>query len=335
MSADADRPSTSAEGRSAGITRNQLLRGAAASVPALMLGGAARDALAAGGPEALAAATSLRGMNVVMFITDQERAIQHFPKGWAEKNLPGLQRLKRNGLVFENAFTNACMCSPSRATLLTGFMPSQHQVRYTLESDMPAAQYPQVELSTGLKNIASVMASVGYNVVWKGKFHLTKAPIDAQGNELWSPADLAKYGFARWNPADAGANQNLSEGGGNPQPTGEGDNDARYMTADGDAVARAGGRAGVPELGRGEGAAVLPRRVARQPARRPLLPEELRQLRLPGRRPERPDRAAGDRRREPVAQADRAGLVQAHHGPERRAAAPVQAARLPELLRAT
>jgi arylsulfatase A-like enzyme len=166
--------------------------------------------------------------------TDQERAIQHFPKGWAERNLPGLQRLKRNGLVFENAFTNACMCSPSRATLLTGFMPSQHQVRYTLESDMPAAQYPQVELSTGLKNIASVMASVGYNVVWKGKFHLTKAPTDAQGDELWSPADLAKYGFARWNPKDSGANQDLDEGGGNPLPTGEGDNDERYMTAAGD-----------------------------------------------------------------------------------------------------
>ncbi|HYR08978.1 MAG TPA: hypothetical protein VEQ60_14450, partial [Longimicrobium sp.] len=33
-----------------------------------------------------AAGRSMAGMNVVMFITDQDRAIQHFPKGWAEEN---------------------------------------------------------------------------------------------------------------------------------------------------------------------------------------------------------------------------------------------------------
>ena len=52
---------------------------------------------------------SLKGMNVILFITDQERAIQHFPSGWAKKNLPGLTRLQRNGVTFANAFTNACI----------------------------------------------------------------------------------------------------------------------------------------------------------------------------------------------------------------------------------
>jgi choline-sulfatase len=33
------------------------------------------------------------GMNIVVFISDQERAIQHFPRGWAQRNLPGLTRL--------------------------------------------------------------------------------------------------------------------------------------------------------------------------------------------------------------------------------------------------
>ncbi|MFM9140025.1 MAG: sulfatase-like hydrolase/transferase [Solirubrobacterales bacterium] len=128
------------------VTREQLLKGAAASLPTVLLSGAARDALAAGGPEAHAAASSLKGKNVVMFITDQEATLRHFPKGWAKKNLPGAQRLIRNGLEFKNAFTNSCMCSPSRATLLTGYLPAQHGVRYTLESDMPPEEYPQVEL---------------------------------------------------------------------------------------------------------------------------------------------------------------------------------------------
>jgi len=32
---------------------------------------------------------NLKGMNVLVFLTDQQRAIQHFPRGWAKKNLPG------------------------------------------------------------------------------------------------------------------------------------------------------------------------------------------------------------------------------------------------------
>jgi hypothetical protein len=62
---------------------------------------------------------------VVLFLTDQERAVQHFPPGWVEANLPGFTRLKKNGLSFTRAFTNACMCTPARTTLLTGYLPAQ------------------------------------------------------------------------------------------------------------------------------------------------------------------------------------------------------------------
>jgi len=41
-------------------------------------------------------------MNIVMFISDQERAIQHFPRNWARRHLPGFTRLQRHGLMFEN-----------------------------------------------------------------------------------------------------------------------------------------------------------------------------------------------------------------------------------------
>ncbi len=119
------------------------------------------------------------GKNVVLFITDQERAIQHFPVNWERGNLPGLTRLKRNGLSFERAFTDACMCSPARSTLMTGYFTAQHGVKYTLEEDMPARSYPQV-------------------------------------------------GFARWNPPDAGANQDPDQAGG-----GYADNDGRFMNDNG------------------------------------------------------------------------------------------------------
>lgn len=162
-------------------------------------------------------------MNVVMFITDQDRAIQHFPPGWARQNLPGMSRLERHGLSFENAFTNACMCSPARATLMTGCFPAQHGVKYTLELGMPADQYPQVEMPLDFENIASVMSAAGYNVIYKGKWHLSKP-----ANGEWAPSDAGKYGFARWDPPDAGANQDIAEAGG-----GDPDNDGRFIEARG------------------------------------------------------------------------------------------------------
>jgi len=173
------------------------------------------------------AGRSMAGMNVVMFITDQDRALQHFPPHWAEENLHGLTRLQRHGVTFNNAFTNSCMCSPARATLMTGFFPAQHGVKYTLELDMPKEEgYPQVEMPLDLANLASVMHAAGYDVVYKGKWHLCK-PFPPGSD--WVPSDVGKYGFARWNPADAGANQDISEEGG-----GTIDNDGRFMNDDGD-----------------------------------------------------------------------------------------------------
>lgn len=171
-------------------------------------------------------ARSMAGMNVVLFVTDQDRAIQHFPPGWSESNLPGLTRLQRHGVTFRNAFTNSCMCSPARATLMTGYFPAQHGVKYTLELDMDDPdKYDQVEMPLDLPNLATVMTAAGYDVVYKGKWHLNK-PADGTN---WVPSDVGRYGFTRWNPKDAGANQDIPEaGGGTPN------NDYRFMNADGD-----------------------------------------------------------------------------------------------------
>src|SRR4029079_13777405 len=44
----------------------------------------------------------------------------------------------------------------------------------------------------------------------------------------WVAKDVNQYGFTRWNPQDAGANQNLDEAGG-----GVANNDGRFMNDDG------------------------------------------------------------------------------------------------------
>jgi choline-sulfatase len=208
-----------------GITRSELLKAAAAGTGAMLLSGTpAASARTRVGPYQAAANNPIEGMNVIVFLTDQQRAIQHFPAGWAQRNLPGYTRLQRNGVTFDNACTNACMCSPARSTFLSGYFPAQHGVKYTLEENMSPPQNPQVELDTSFKNFASVTEAAGYTPVYKGKFHCTK---QANGSS-WQPSDVNKYGFTRWDPPDAGANQSAAEEGG-----GTVNNDGRFINSQG------------------------------------------------------------------------------------------------------
>ncbi len=210
--------------RGRGLTRKQLIgTGASAAAAALLARGTGVEQVLAAPREE----RSVAGMNIILFISDQERAIQHFPPNWQRRNLPGMRRLRRNGLSFERAFTSACMCSPSRATMMTGYFPAQHGVKYTLETNMKyPRKNPQVEmpLPDVLPNVATVMKAAGYNVVYKGKWHLSKP---AYGEEA-TPAEAARYGFDRWNPPDAGANQDIDQAGG-----GNAENDHRFMDSRG------------------------------------------------------------------------------------------------------
>ena len=216
------------------LDRRALIKSTAAVAAAPLLAPIARA-----GAEAEVA--PLQGMNVLLFMTDQQRFTQHFPDGWEDEHMPGLRRLKQHGVSFEQATCNTCMCSPSRATMMTGMFPAQHGVKYVLEANMPAPQYPQVEMATDLINIGTVMAAAGYSTPYKGKWHCSKP---ANGNtapaqqppctpdEGWVPEDVNKFGFERWNPQDAGANQFICQAGG-----GVVDNDGRFMNDDGDAAA--------------------------------------------------------------------------------------------------
>jgi arylsulfatase A-like enzyme len=241
--------------------RELLLKGATVAAGTVALGRA---------PIAWAQDPPVAGMNIVLFISDQERAIQHFPRGWSRRHLPGFTRLQRRGLTFENAFCATAMCSPTRATMFTGYFPAQHGVKYTLEEDMDKAKWPQVELSPHFKNLGTVIGAAGYNVVYKGKWHLSKPA----GTD-WAPSDLAKYGFSRWSPPDAGANQDIDQEGG-----GKTDNDGNYMHQVGTAEA---GTEGVLQYLNTAAAKQQPcflGRLADQPARRAAVPEELRRRRV-------------------------------------------------------
>lgn len=176
--------------------------------------------------------------------------------------MPSEAELCRTGLSFTNAYVNTAMCSPSRATLLTGLYPARHGVPLTLTAadlkpdlrnaaavlgDLagilrsPGAPKRRAlegfargasrrttgggepELDPSIPNLASVLRAAGYEVAYRGKWHLTQ-PLDPAG---WGPRDSEaieqRFGFSGWVPPDAGENAKAENfGGGRAGPLGVG-----------------------------------------------------------------------------------------------------------------
>jgi choline-sulfatase len=181
-------------------TRRDLLK-AGAGLAAAMSGAA--PAVAA--PAVAQPATNLpKAPNLIVLMTDQERHHVHWPLGWAEANLPGLQRLKRHGLYFNRAYTAVTQCSPSRALMQTGRFAPVNRVTQTF-------LWPGLVHQDRQPNIASLLKEkAGYEVVWKGKWHLSWAANAAIGNGGvdFTAADIEamekNWGWSGWNPPDAG-----------------------------------------------------------------------------------------------------------------------------------
>jgi choline-sulfatase len=137
--------------------------------------------------------------NIIVIMTDQERHPMHWPPGWAEQNLTSSKRLKDHGLTFQRAYTAACECAPSRAVLIS----SEHYPINKVPRTPPKNGLPTSE---ELMDIGALLKEHGgYDVVWKGKWHLSM-PLD--GGYNWTDKDIAnvqeKYAIYEWTPPDAG-----------------------------------------------------------------------------------------------------------------------------------
>lgn len=154
--------------------------------------------------------------NLLILITDQERYPQHWPEGWADANLPNRKRLSDRGLTFTRAFCASSMCTPSRATLFTGLFAPEHKVTQTLRygTGPTAASQRTLPLPDTLENMATMLARAGYDVQYRGKWHISKDPSGIQG--VGAPWDLDRYGFHGWVPPEGGTDQSPAVfGGGN------------------------------------------------------------------------------------------------------------------------
>lgn len=95
---------------------------------------------------------------------------------------PNIDRLAANGLKFMNAYAASAVCSPTRASILTGKNPARHKV-----SDWtgPANWHPDGPLNTSATaefippeeyTLAEALSDHGYATCYLGKWHLGDGP---------------------------------------------------------------------------------------------------------------------------------------------------------------
>jgi len=123
----------------------------------LVAGGAATsaglDRMTTGGPAPTVPATA-KGPSVILIIADTLRADRVGAYGSTTTRTPGMDRLAKDGVLFEKAWSNSTWTRPSVATILTSLYPSSHKA--IRKADL---------LPDGVTTVAEVMKGAGYRTV--------------------------------------------------------------------------------------------------------------------------------------------------------------------------
>ena len=125
--------------------------------------------------------------NVVFIMTDNQGAWTLGCYGNPDIRTPNIDRLAEEGIRFSNAYCVNSVCSPSRATFMTGLIPSQHGVHCYLGGEKPDAQMGPDAYCTirEFANLPRVMADAGYVCGLSGKWHLGDSMRPQEGFSYW------------------------------------------------------------------------------------------------------------------------------------------------------
>lgn len=126
-----------------------------------------------------------RRPNVVLITADNQPATLLGCHGNTDVATPNIDRLANQGARFEHAFAANGMCSPGRATIFTGLIPSRHGVHSWLD-DHHLDEWPDDWCAVReFRTVPYTLSRRGYRTALIGKYHLGQPHTPMPGIDDW------------------------------------------------------------------------------------------------------------------------------------------------------
>lgn len=129
------------------------------------------------GQTAVTATGGPTGPNIIVVVVDDLRWDELGIAGHPYLETPRIDQLARDGTRFANAFHSVPLCSPNRASILTGQYPSRHGIIDNVARN---------RMSHRLETFPRALQEHGYETAFFGKWHMGNDPTPRPGFDEWA-----------------------------------------------------------------------------------------------------------------------------------------------------
>jgi len=118
--------------------------------------------------------------NILIILVDDLRFDEFGAGGHPYMKTPHIDRLAREGALFDRAFHTTPICSPNRASILTGQYASRHGIIDNVARDLASFRIPNYHLE---------LQRLGYETAHLGKWHMGNSGKPRPGYDYWVAYD--------------------------------------------------------------------------------------------------------------------------------------------------
>ena len=128
--------------------------------------------------------------NILFILTDDQRWDALGLAGHPHLKTPHMDRIGKEGVYFKNAFCTTSLCSPSRASILSGLYAHAHGVKDNF------TEYP-----AGFRSFPLQLQGEGYDTAYFGKWHMGEGNDSPRPGFNWfvTHKGQGKYFDTEWN----------------------------------------------------------------------------------------------------------------------------------------